>query len=85
MNQRSPRQQASPTFGSLDAEALLCLCQHEGLESCGALCREISAGWSLQVGKHQLLQQLKAPGCPLEAGGQRGQGGSLRCPLPERI
>ena len=49
------------TFGCLDAEALLCLGQHELHECGGGLGREVRGRGCLEVSKHLLLEQLERP------------------------
>ena len=52
----------SPTLAGLDADTLLCLCQHELHQGSSALGREVRGRGGLEVGEAQLLEELERSG-----------------------
>ena len=52
----------SPTSAGLDADTLLCLCQHELHQGSSGLGREVRGRGGLEVGEDQLLEELERSG-----------------------
>ena len=52
----------SPTSAGLDADTLLCLCQHELHQGSSGLGREVRGRGGLEVGEDQFLEELERSG-----------------------